>query len=221
MAIETYLGRFQKGIRYSRKTEFTKGFTPWNKGRKCPELSGNKHPMWTGATICECGNQKSAPANNCRTCANEKISLRMKGNKHGQGHIMSAETRKKQREARIKNPTSKFKDTKIERIIESLLIESGIPFKKQIPLCKVTVTDFYLEGFKIAIFCDGCYWHGCRKHRSIDKVVELNKNQNKILIKNGFSVLRFWEHEINSKPEDCISKIINLINLKSNPYGYK
>ena len=30
------------------RTHFKKGFTPWNKDKKRPEISGNKHPNWRG-----------------------------------------------------------------------------------------------------------------------------------------------------------------------------
>jgi G:T-mismatch repair DNA endonuclease (very short patch repair protein) len=36
----------RKGKRVSMATEFKKGMTPWNKGRKCPQITGENHPMW-------------------------------------------------------------------------------------------------------------------------------------------------------------------------------
>ena len=41
-------GLAKKGIRYSPATEFSKGFTPWNKGKECPEMRGSNHPNWRG-----------------------------------------------------------------------------------------------------------------------------------------------------------------------------
>lgn len=38
----------KKGERLSPKTEFKKGFTPWNKGKHVPQFSGEKNPAWKG-----------------------------------------------------------------------------------------------------------------------------------------------------------------------------
>ncbi|MDQ1351698.1 MAG: mismatch endonuclease, patch repair protein [Acidobacteriota bacterium] len=66
---------------------------------------------------------------------------------------------------------------------------------------------------KIAIFVDGCFWHGCphcqRKlpeanreywEKKITRNVQLAKQHNYKLRKDGWSVIRIWEHEINDKP---------------------
>ena len=37
-----------KGIRLSPGTEFKKGFTPWNKGKKCPHCTGSNNNRWKG-----------------------------------------------------------------------------------------------------------------------------------------------------------------------------
>jgi len=37
-----------KGKHYSKKTEFKKGFTPWNKGKSLPQISGENSPHWKG-----------------------------------------------------------------------------------------------------------------------------------------------------------------------------
>ena len=42
-------GRFKKGERPSFKTEFKKGFIPWNKGK--PFLQKENHPLWKGGKI--------------------------------------------------------------------------------------------------------------------------------------------------------------------------
>lgn len=38
----------KKGQRSSPKTEFKKGLTPWNKGKKFPQFSGSNNPSWKG-----------------------------------------------------------------------------------------------------------------------------------------------------------------------------
>ena len=77
--------------------------------------------------------------------------------------------------------------------------------------------DFAIWSLEIAIFCDGDFWHG---YRYREKNVPAGYWQNKIernmrrdasvsrrLRMDGWSVLRFWEHDINRNPEKCIRKI--------------
>ncbi len=83
--------------------------------------------------------------------------------------------------------------------------------------------DFYFSNKKLAIFVDGCYWHGCPvcghipKTRSefwkakIERNKERDEKYNKELAKLGIKVIRFWEHELKDKIdlEKSINKIKN------------
>jgi very-short-patch-repair endonuclease len=117
------------------------------------------------------------------------------------GYRHSEETKRKMREMRIKNPSSIFKDTKIEIKIEDELIKRNINYQKQVPLCKVAIVDFYLPEYRIVIQADGDYWH------NRDGRKERDERQDKVLTFNGFNVYRFWEHEINKSVKECIDKI--------------
>ena len=65
---------------------------------------------------------------------------------------------------------------------------------------------------KVAIFIDGCFWHGCpicnRKlpetnrdywTGKIDRNVELANIYNHKLADSGWTIIRIWEHELNDK----------------------
>lgn len=79
--------------------------------------------------------------------------------------------------------------------------------------------DFYFEVEKLAIFVDGCFWHGCSacghipKTRSefwAAKIARNRKRRIKVkrqLKKNGVTVLRFWEHELRSNLDDVLDEI--------------
>ncbi|MEA3493052.1 MAG: very short patch repair endonuclease [Candidatus Margulisiibacteriota bacterium] len=70
--------------------------------------------------------------------------------------------------------------------------------------------DFAFQNGKIAIFIDGCFWHGCKKHLRLPKSnvsywkakISRNINRDKIASKTlrgqGWKVLRIWEHTVNS-----------------------
>lgn len=79
--------------------------------------------------------------------------------------------------------------------------------------------DFVFEQDRIAIFVDGCFWHGCprcyrRPHSSQsywdEKVagnIERDKRIRRELRKGGWRVLRFWEHEVKANVSRIAVKI--------------
>ena len=107
------------------------------------------------------------------------------------------------------HPNRVFKDTKIELKVEEELKKRNIFYNKQVPLCNVSLVDFYLPCFKTVIQCDGCYWHNCPTHGKgeIKNCGKKDEEKDLVLISNGYKVYRFWEHEINKSVEECISRI--------------
>jgi DNA mismatch endonuclease (patch repair protein) len=73
---------------------------------------------------------------------------------------------------------------------------------------------------RVAVFVDGCYWHGCPVHFVEPKANaafwkdKIGKNRyrdaetNGELEKHGWIVLRFWEHE---DPESCAGTIEQVV----------
>ena len=80
--------------------------------------------------------------------------------------------------------------------------------------------DFTFEKQKVAVFLDGCFWHGCKSCKNIPtsnrkfwlQKIEQNKKRdrlvNKKLRRMGWKVVRFWEHKIKKNPIGCTEKII-------------
>jgi DNA mismatch endonuclease (patch repair protein) len=68
--------------------------------------------------------------------------------------------------------------------------------------------DFAFPKLKLAVFVDGCFWHGCPKHATQPKgngafwlaKLEANKARdrkvNGLLRLKGWRVLRIWEHDL-------------------------
>lgn len=139
------------------------------------------------------------------------ISEALKGNPSPMsGKHHTEETRKKLSALTVKQLASgrmKRKDTIIEKKIEEGLILNRIYYRKQVPLCGITVSDFYLPDYKLAIYTDGDYWH------NLPTVKIRDEKQNKILEGNGYQVLRFWEHEINESIVECISRVKDFIKV--------
>lgn len=125
------------------------------------------------------------------------------------------------KEQRKRNMQSnKSKDTKIELILGKALWNIGLRYRKN----DKTVfgkPDFIFKSKKIAIFCDGEFWHGKNwetkkyDHKSnqkfwiekIERNIERDKKVNSILQKEGWLVLRFWETDIKTDLQTCITTI--------------
>lgn len=85
--------------------------------------------------------------------------------------------------------------------------------------------DIAWPRIRLAIFLDGCFWHGCPWHFRTPKTnrafwmnkIKTNKERDKKvdreLRKLGWLVIRFWEHE-------SIEKIVNTIKEQKAIYPY-
>ena len=82
------------------------------------------------------------------------------------------------------------------------------------------VADIAFPGLRIAIFIDGCFWHGCPEHATWPKQnaefwrqkIEANcardTDTNERLRNIGWTVLRFWEHEPPTEAVDIVVKMV-------------
>jgi very-short-patch-repair endonuclease len=135
---------------------------------------------------------------------------RRKISKAHKGKHFSEETKRKMREAHVRYMASgkiKKRQTNIENKIEIELKRRNIYYEKQIPLCKVTIVDFYLPQTRTVIYCDGDYWHSKPSYKKRDI------NQDLILMFHGFNVFRFPETEIKKSATRCINKILKQIPI--------
>lgn len=79
--------------------------------------------------------------------------------------------------------------------------------------------DFSFRKQRLAVFVDGCFWHGCPKHGRQPKSnrafwqrkFSANKSRDKIVNQTlrlaGWRVLRIWEHELSRKRETLLLRI--------------
>lgn len=123
----------------------------------------------------------------------------------------------------------KQKGTKIEILIEQELIKNLIPYSKPEYIIDDLAgsPDFVVPKFKIAIFCDGDFWHGrdFKKNQikdnrefwneKIQSNIERDRLVNDILSNKGWNILRFWESDIKSNMGECMDKLVNMIEEES------
>jgi DNA mismatch endonuclease (patch repair protein) len=72
----------------------------------------------------------------------------------------------------------------------------------------------------VAVFCDGCYWHGCPEHGSwpkanaewwrtkIEATRERDRDTDAQLAANGWQVVRVWEHEPPEAAADRVEALV-------------
>jgi DNA mismatch endonuclease (patch repair protein) len=97
-------------------------------------------------------------------------------------------------------------NTQPEVMLRKALWAEGLRFRTHYSKERI---DIAFPSKKLAIFVDGCFWHGCPIHSHLPKTHEsywhpkLKKNverdhaKNKRLEVEGWKVLHFWEHELN------------------------
>jgi DNA mismatch endonuclease (patch repair protein) len=71
--------------------------------------------------------------------------------------------------------------------------------------------DFIFAKSRLAVFVDGCFWHGCPKHKTRPasnrafwkRKLDRNKTRDQLvtqtLCASGWKVLRIWQHELRRK----------------------
>ena len=113
---------------------------------------------------------------------------------------------------------NRSRDTKPELAVRSAVHRRGLRFRVSVrPQPELPRTaDLVLRKSRIAVFVDGCYWHGCPEHHTqpatnpeywADKIarnIERDAETTDYLQQAGWTVLRFWEHE---DPESVADRV--------------
>lgn len=85
----------------------------------------------------------------------------------------------------------------------------AIGYATQVLVCEKFTVDVLLHDSKIVIQWDGGYWHGFggAKDDRQRKRQNLDRSQDAYMTKAGYTVLRFWEHEVHKQPDDVSKRI--------------
>jgi len=109
--------------------------------------------------------------------------------------------------------------SKVMSAIRSKNTKPELTLRKEFFRCKlryrlhygIEKIDIAFPKCKIAVFVDGCFWHGCPIHSNLPKTnqnywlpklkrnIERDKEQTTRLEAEGWEVLRFWEHDLDSE----------------------
>jgi DNA mismatch endonuclease, patch repair protein len=109
-------------------------------------------------------------------------------------------------------------DTKPELAVRRILHARGLRYRvnvRPVPSLRRTA-DIVFTARHIAVFIDGCYWHGCPAHYVAsksnrdywdDKIagnIARDSETTAALSNAGWTVLRYWSHD---RPEDIAGSI--------------
>ena len=124
--------------------------------------------------------------------------------------------------AKKRMQSTRQKNTSAEVRLRSELHRLGLRFrlnKRLIPKLRRTV-DIVFSKIRLAVFVDGCFWHGCPQHATcpksnsqfwLDKIktnMQRDLDTNRRLEELGWKVIRIWEHE---DPKDAAQKIYRIV----------
>ncbi len=116
----------------------------------------------------------------------------------------------------------KSKNTNLERGVFSFLRKNGCRFcthRKNV----FGKPDIAIISEKKAVFIDSDFWHGWQYPKWKNnlngdfwvKKIEANRNRdkkvNRLLKKEGWRVLRIWEHELEVKRDESLNKIVDFL----------
>lgn len=120
------------------------------------------------------------------------------------------------------------KGTDAEIALRRALYRRGLRYRIDYEVMKKPrrVADVAFPGLRIAIFVDGCFWHGCPEHATWPKQnaefwrqkIEANRDRdadtNSRLLDAGWTVLRFWEHESPIRAAESVAQTVAMAKAK-------
>ena len=124
--------------------------------------------------------------------------------------------------AKNRMKANRGRDTAPELALRSALHRRGLRYRvdRQVIPGLRRRADLVFGPSKVAVFVDGCYWHGCPEHGTWPKAnaqfwrqkIEANKRRDAettgLLEEAGWRVLRFWAHEAPEHVADAVETLV-------------
>lgn len=122
--------------------------------------------------------------------------------------------------------------TDIEIRLRRALFRAGLRYRVSYVVSEQPrrVADIAFPRLKIAVFVDGCFWHGCPEHASWPKQnasywrnkIETNRlrdaDTNARLTEMGWTVLRFWEHGSPEEAAMAVGLLVARVKAETDKY---
>jgi DNA mismatch endonuclease (patch repair protein) len=110
------------------------------------------------------------------------------------------------------------RDTKPELLLRRELHRRGLRYRVQVkvPGNNRRTIDIAFTRVRLAVYVDGCFWHGCPEHVHRPKTNsdwwawkmvrnrERDRDTDRLLSDAGWQVVRVWEHETPQAAADVV-----------------
>ncbi|GII52795.1 hypothetical protein Pth03_11840 [Planotetraspora thailandica] len=118
--------------------------------------------------------------------------------------------------------SNKGRDTKPELALRRAAHALGLRYRVAYrPIKTVRRTaDLVFTKARVAVFMDGCFWHGCPEHHTVavtnatfwaEKVRrtrERDAETDRLLEEAGWLVVRIWEHENSARAAERVAEVV-------------
>lgn len=117
------------------------------------------------------------------------------------------------------------KNTKPELALRKALREAGASgyrlHRKDVP----GRPDLAFIRWKVAVFVDGVFWHGHPDHWNPEKAsseywrtkiarnIERDQTANAALVRQGWTVVRVWDHDVKTDLEGCVAQVTSAMKI--------
>ncbi|MFF5383344.1 very short patch repair endonuclease [Pedobacter suwonensis] len=122
------------------------------------------------------------------------------------------------------------KNTKVEMLLRSALWAKNIRFRIH-PDKVMGSPDIFIAKYRLVIFIDGDFWHGynwaATRERlksnkefwiaKIERNMQRDEQVNLYFAEKGFTVMRFWEHQIKTRLKECVNQV--MLYIESSKIG--
>lgn len=116
------------------------------------------------------------------------------------------------------------RDTRPEMALRRELHRRGLRYRVDVaPAGTRNRADIVFPRQRVAVFVDGCFWHGCARCRSLPKTntgwwrekfrrtVERDQRVDHTLSAAGWTPLRVWEHEAADTAADRVQALLRQV----------
>jgi DNA mismatch endonuclease (patch repair protein) len=126
---------------------------------------------------------------------------------------------------------NKGRDTRPELKLRSAVHALGLRYRVSIrPLPSIRRTaDLVFSPAKVAVFLDGCFWHGCPQHHTkaktnaafwaekVERTRVRDQETDRLLNESGWLAVRIWEHEEAVEAAERVAAAVRARRRTSGP----
>jgi len=131
--------------------------------------------------------------------------------------------------SRIASAGSAKRDTKPELLLRRTLWRTGLRYRVDVGSLPGR-PDLAIPAARLAVFCDGDFWHGRDLKRRLQKLaaghngpywvskirsnVARDRRVERLLRDSGWELLRFWESDVRADPQRAAKAVLKAIRTR-------